>query len=171
MNEGPLRIAVYGPESTGKTQLARKLAAHFRAPLVEAWVRPVSGAEPARNGAWNIETDTPVWAVAPGQACALYNGDVCLGGGRIVEPAGGAGGEREEQLRPREFRRPREFFFQIQWVPRRDSRDIGRFVRPPDFENILLLLDRLRGHVLAVEAQRAKLRLVIETAGEVWGSA
>jgi len=30
----PLRIAVYGPESTGKTELAAKLAAHFHAPLV-----------------------------------------------------------------------------------------------------------------------------------------
>ena len=33
MNE-PRRIAVYGPESTGKTRLAEKLAAHFAAPLV-----------------------------------------------------------------------------------------------------------------------------------------
>lgn len=39
MNEGPLRIAVYGPESTGKTELARKLAAHFRMPLVEEYAR------------------------------------------------------------------------------------------------------------------------------------
>jgi hypothetical protein len=30
-----------------------------------------------------VETDTPVWAIAPGQACALYDGDTCLGGGRI----------------------------------------------------------------------------------------
>ena len=35
----PLRIAVYGPESTGKTQLAEKLAAHFRAPLVAEYAR------------------------------------------------------------------------------------------------------------------------------------
>lgn len=34
-----LRIAVYGPESTGKTQLAEKLAAHFRAPLVREYAR------------------------------------------------------------------------------------------------------------------------------------
>jgi len=33
------RIAVYGPESTGKTQLAQKLAAHFGAPLVAEYAR------------------------------------------------------------------------------------------------------------------------------------
>ena len=35
----PLRIAVYGPESTGKTRLAEKLAAHFHAPLVTEYAR------------------------------------------------------------------------------------------------------------------------------------
>ena len=34
-----LRIAVFGPESTGKTVLAEKLAAHFRAPLVREYAR------------------------------------------------------------------------------------------------------------------------------------
>ena len=33
------RIAVFGPESTGKTALAEKLAAHFRAPLVREYAR------------------------------------------------------------------------------------------------------------------------------------
>jgi NadR type nicotinamide-nucleotide adenylyltransferase len=36
---GPRRIAIYGPESTGKTMLAEKLAAHFRAPLVAEYAR------------------------------------------------------------------------------------------------------------------------------------
>lgn len=35
----PLRIAVYGPESTGKSELAAKLAARFRAPLVAEYAR------------------------------------------------------------------------------------------------------------------------------------
>lgn len=35
----PRRIAVYGPESTGKTQLAEKLARHFQAPLVAEYAR------------------------------------------------------------------------------------------------------------------------------------
>ena len=38
MNE-PLRIAVFGPESTGKSTLAAKLAAHFSAPLVTEYSR------------------------------------------------------------------------------------------------------------------------------------
>ena len=33
------RIAVFGPESTGKTTLAEKLAAHFAAPLVPEYAR------------------------------------------------------------------------------------------------------------------------------------
>ena len=33
------RIAVYGPESTGKTELAARLAAHFGAPLVAEYAR------------------------------------------------------------------------------------------------------------------------------------
>lgn len=43
MSEEPandvLRIAVFGPESTGKTQLAATLAAHFGAPLVAEYAR------------------------------------------------------------------------------------------------------------------------------------
>jgi hypothetical protein len=31
-----------------------------------------------------VETVTPVWAAAPGQAAVLYDGDVVLGGGRIA---------------------------------------------------------------------------------------
>jgi tRNA-specific 2-thiouridylase len=30
-----------------------------------------------------VETADPVWAPAPGQAAVLYDGEVCLGGGRI----------------------------------------------------------------------------------------
>ena len=36
---GPRRIALFGPESTGKTELAAKLAAHFGAPLVAEYAR------------------------------------------------------------------------------------------------------------------------------------
>ena len=46
-----------------------------------------TGREPRRGGRWIVETDTPVWAAAPGQAAVLYDGDVVLGGGRIERPA------------------------------------------------------------------------------------
>jgi tRNA-uridine 2-sulfurtransferase len=71
-----------------------------RAALVGALIRPASEEEPARGGTWIAETDEPVWAAAPGQACVLYERDVCLGGGRIareVPPAAArqaAGGRR-----------------------------------------------------------------------------
>ena len=53
-------------------------------------------------GAWIVETDTPVWAIAPGQACVLYDGDACLGGGRIAAPAptAGATGRRAASPEP-----------------------------------------------------------------------
>jgi tRNA-specific 2-thiouridylase len=31
-----------------------------------------------------VETAEPVWAPAPGQAAVLYDGDECIGGGRIA---------------------------------------------------------------------------------------
>ena len=34
-----------------------------------------------------VETAEPVWAPAPGQAAVLYDGDECLGGGRIGRSA------------------------------------------------------------------------------------
>ncbi len=58
-----------------------------RAALVEAVVRPVTGSGPHRGGRWTVHVETRVWAIAPGQACVLYDGEVCLGGGRIAAPA------------------------------------------------------------------------------------
>ncbi|MBI3886341.1 MAG: ATP-binding protein [Opitutae bacterium] len=52
----PLRIAVYGPESTGKTRLAEKLAAHFGAPLVAEYARELWD----RQGALTLEDMLPV---------------------------------------------------------------------------------------------------------------
>jgi tRNA-uridine 2-sulfurtransferase len=39
---------------------------------------------------WTVATDTPVWAAAPGQAAVLYDGDRCIGGGRIAQAWAGA---------------------------------------------------------------------------------
>jgi tRNA-specific 2-thiouridylase len=55
-----------------------------RAMTVPAVVRPATESEPARGGRWVAETDEPVWAAAPGQACVFYDGEVVLGGGRIA---------------------------------------------------------------------------------------
>jgi len=54
-----------------------------RAAPIPATVRPATDSEPSRGGHWVVETDTPVWAAAPGQAAVFYDGDVVLGGGRI----------------------------------------------------------------------------------------
>jgi tRNA-specific 2-thiouridylase len=49
-----------------------------RANLVPAEVRPLG------ERRWAVVTETPVWAVAPGQAAVLYDGAEVLGGGRIA---------------------------------------------------------------------------------------
>lgn len=56
MSDAPLRIAVYGPESTGKTELATKLAAHFGAPLVAEYARERWD----QQGALTLEDMVPV---------------------------------------------------------------------------------------------------------------
>jgi tRNA-specific 2-thiouridylase len=55
-----------------------------RAEPVPATVRPAFEGEGAGGSRWVVETDVPVWAIAPGQAAVLYDGEECLGGGRIA---------------------------------------------------------------------------------------
>jgi len=47
--------------------------------------RPVAATVRAlESGRWEVATDEPVWAAAPGQAAVFYGGDFVLGGGRIA---------------------------------------------------------------------------------------
>jgi tRNA-uridine 2-sulfurtransferase len=55
-----------------------------RATPVPATVRR---ADVAGGPRWTVETDTPVWAAAPGQSAVLYDGEIVLGGGRIARSA------------------------------------------------------------------------------------
>ncbi len=52
-----LRIAVYGPESTGKTELAAKLGAHFGAPVVAEYAREHCDAQ---GGVLGLEDMVPI---------------------------------------------------------------------------------------------------------------
>ena len=78
---------VAGQAPGGATESFRAdVRIRHRATPIAATVRPASPTEPDRGGRWIVETETPVWAAAPGQAAVLYAGDVVLGGGRIDAP-------------------------------------------------------------------------------------
>ncbi len=82
------------PAAAGRGFRARAQVRH-RAEAVPADVRPAgpSALEPswASGSRWTVQTDVPVWAAAPGQACVLFDvddPDVVVGGGRIVREDG-----------------------------------------------------------------------------------
>ncbi|HUQ43978.1 MAG TPA: tRNA 2-thiouridine(34) synthase MnmA [Candidatus Limnocylindria bacterium] len=70
-------VAGAAPDDAGFRVVVR---IRHRGALVPATIQRES-----RGGAWTAETDTPVWAAAPGQAAVFYDGDRCLGGGRIAK--------------------------------------------------------------------------------------
>ena len=82
-----------GTLSNGAIRAAVRI--RHRATPVAATLRPASAHEPARGGRWIVETDDPVWAAAPGQACVIDDGEIVLGGGRIESPIVAAVPQRE----------------------------------------------------------------------------
>lgn len=71
------RIAVFGPESTGKTMLAEKLAAHFDVPLVPEYAREfwdqhgvitLEDITPIAREQWRREDEADLRPVVEGQA-------------------------------------------------------------------------------------------------------
>jgi tRNA-specific 2-thiouridylase len=78
-------VADEPPGGPGRSFRAAVRIRH-RSALVPATIRPATAHEPRRGGRWAVETDTPVWAAAPGQAAVLYDGELVLGGGRIERP-------------------------------------------------------------------------------------
>jgi tRNA-specific 2-thiouridylase len=78
---------VAGDPPSGHAPFRAEIRIRHRGLPIAATVRPATPSEPARGGRWVAETDQPVWAAAPGQAAVLYDGDLVLGGGRIVRPS------------------------------------------------------------------------------------
>jgi len=75
---------VAGPPP-GATAFRALAQVRHRATAVAATVRRAAGG----GDTWAVETEAPVWAAAPGQACVLFDADepdVVLGGGRITRP-------------------------------------------------------------------------------------
>ena len=71
--------------SGGADEFGADVRVRHRGTLVPATVHRESRSRTDKAAAtWIVETDAPVWAAAPGQAAVFYDGDRCLGGGRIT---------------------------------------------------------------------------------------
>ena len=76
--------------------------ASFRAEVrIRHRARPIPATvDPLGERRWQVTTDEPVWAAAPGQAAVLYDGQFVIGGGRIERPHRDAAGAAPPDTRP-----------------------------------------------------------------------
>jgi tRNA-uridine 2-sulfurtransferase len=88
-------VAGTPPATTDDRAFQATVRIRHRAAPVAATIRPKHSHEPARGGRWLVETEEPVWAAAPGQACVFDDGEVVLGGGRIARPAAASAGPHD----------------------------------------------------------------------------
>jgi len=72
---------------TPHAEFSATIRIRHRGALVGARIRPSPIEKNPLAASWVVETDTPVWAAAPGQAAVFYDGERCLGGGRIADRA------------------------------------------------------------------------------------
>jgi tRNA-uridine 2-sulfurtransferase len=82
--EGLSFIAGASPAGGPDRSFRAAVRIRHRGDLIPASIRPEDRNVAPRRTSWIVETESPIWAAAPGQACALYDGDICLGGGRIA---------------------------------------------------------------------------------------
>jgi len=82
---GEVSFVAGEPPGGGPDGFRAEVQIRHRGRAVAATVRPVN------SGRWEVQTDEPVWAAAPGQAAVFYRGEVVLGGGRIVTAEESAG--------------------------------------------------------------------------------
>ncbi len=76
---------VAGEPPEGEAPFGAEVQIRHRSGVAAATVSPLGGSR------WQVETNDPVWAAAPGQAAVFYRGELVLGGGRIAggeDPAG-----------------------------------------------------------------------------------
>ena len=75
-------LQVAGPSWTTGVPPAPTLAVSVQ---LRAHGRPLPGRVAVRDGAATIHLDEPAYGIAVGQSAVVYDGDHCLGGGRISE--------------------------------------------------------------------------------------
>jgi tRNA-specific 2-thiouridylase len=85
-----------GPPGAPGRELRAGVRIRHRATPIPATIRPATPEEPPRGGRWIVETDSPVWAAAPGQAAVFYDGDFVLGGGRIARRGAASADARDD---------------------------------------------------------------------------